>query len=225
MTAFNEFAERLQKLEKLLSNDPYTPIPDKVWQTHTKTLDKILKVLKGYYLPERPSPAEIKTVKEHPITAQIRAFIDRDKERKAFFTLGYFQNKCASLPDKDLLQDLPKGRTRASLLTAFLVYHYWKAKPDPLRGLESARAEIEEDFKNSPAARQAEEAKGLFNELQRESDVNRIVAVLQEKFPDRTAVTAFAKAVSLKVPGGRGPVHERLAGKILKAGELLRAKF
>jgi len=226
MTAFKEFTERLDGLKKRLTAKPYTSIPDKVWQTPTKALDRLLSVLEPYYTePKAPTKEEIKTVKEHGVTAQIRAFIDRDRERKAFFSVAYFRQKCEQLPDRKLVQALPKGQTRIALLTTFILYHYWKAKPEHLSGLASVHEEIEEDFRNSPAAKQAAQAQALLAELRRESDFNLIVSRLHAEFPDRAGVTAFAKAVSLKIPAGKKPVHERLAAKILKSGELVRAEF
>jgi hypothetical protein len=38
-------------------------------------------------------------------------------------------------------------------------------------------------------------------------------------------VDAFTKSVGLKIAAGKKPIHERLAAKILKSGELVRAKF
>jgi len=226
MTPFEEFTERLDALNRFLIAKPYTSIPDKVWQTPTKALEKLLGVLEPYYAaPKVPTRDDIKIVKEHGITAQIKAFIDRDKERKTFFSVEYFRRKCANLSDRELVQSLPSGKTRAALLTTFVLYRYWKARPQPLTGLESAREEIEADFRDRPAARQAKEAKAFFEKLLREPDINRVAALLYERFPEVEAVKAFAKAVSIKIPSGRKPVHERVAGRILKAGELVRAKF
>jgi len=226
MTAFKEFVQTLDALQKFLGAKPFIPIPDKVWQPSAKALEKLLVVLEPYYTePKAPTKADIALIKDHGITAQIKAFIDRDKERKAFFSLDYFEKKCASISDKNFLQALPKSRTRVTFLATFLVYRYWTARPEPLSGLERARAEIEEDFGNSPATQQAKEAKELYGKLLRESDFNRLVALLQARFPEKDAVNAFAKAVSIKIPAGRKPVHERLAAKILKSGELVRAQF
>ena len=226
MTARNAFVEKWNELTKLLSDQLYAPVPDKVWEKPAKDLDKLIRVLRPYYTePKVPSAAEIKRVKEHGITAQIKAFINRDKDRKAFFTVAYFNGKCASFPDKTLVQAIAKGTTRDSYLTAFLVYHYWKARPEPQDGLENAAREIESDYNNSPAAKQIERAKALLGDLRRESDFNRVVAILRDEFPDKEAVSSFAKAVGLKIPAGKKPIHERVAGKILKSGELVRAKF
>ncbi len=226
MTAYETFLAKWNALAKLLRERPYAPIPERTWEEPAKDLDKLVTVLTPYYTePKVPSPADIKRVKEHGITAQIKAFINKDKERKAFFTVVYFNGKCASLPDKGLSQALAKGTTKDSYLTAFLVYHYWKARPEPQHGLEIAAREIESDYNNSPAAKQTELAKALFRNLLGESDFNQVVAILQGKYPDKEALGTFAKAVGLKVPPGKKPIHERLAAKILKSGELVRAKF
>ena len=184
------------------------------------------RIFRPYYTePKVPSAAEIKRVKENGITAQIKAFINKDKERKAFFTVAYFHGKCASLPDKGLSHALVKGTTRDSFLTAFLAYYYWKARPEPRHGLEIAAREIESDYNNSPAAKQTERAKTLYRDLLGESDFNQVVAILQGHYPDKEALGNFAKAIGLKIPAGKKPIHERLAAKILKSGELVRAKF
>jgi len=65
----------------------------------------------------------------------------------------------------------------------------------------------------------------LFRELVGESDLNRLLQIVQAKIPDKSAVDAFAKAVGLKIPARKKPIHERLAAKILKSGEIVRAKF
>jgi len=226
MTVYGTFVEKWNALAKLLREKPYVAVPDKVWEKPAKDLDKLLSVLDRYYTePKVPTKAEIKAVKEHGITAQIKVFIDKDKERKSFFTVEYFQKKCATLSDRDLVQALPKGTTRAAYLTAYLVYNYWMARPDPSRGLERVRAEIEGDFRNSPAAKQSEQAKSLYRELLGESDLDRLVAVLQSNFPDKTALSTFAKTVGLRIPAGKKPIHQRLAAKIMASGELVRAKF
>jgi len=226
MTAFDIFQQKLKSLEEMLGGKPFAPVPDKVWQTPTKALDKLLGVLDPYYTePRVPTKADIAIVKGHGITAQIKAFIDRDKDRKAFFSVDYFEKKCAVLSDKDLVQALPGGSTRLAFLTTYLAYRYWSARPNSLNGLEKARAEFEEDFNNNPATRQAEEANALYRKLLHEPDFNRVVTLLQERYPDGDGVKAFAKAVSLKIPAGKRSVHERIAAKILKAGELVRAKF
>ncbi len=226
MTAFKEFMETLDALKNLLSAKPFSPVPDKIWQTPKKALESLLGKLEPYYKePKVPTKADVKIVKDHGITAQIKAFIDRDRERKAFFSVDYFKQKCANIRDTGVVEALPAGQTRAALLTKYLVYRYWTARPESVSGLDRARLEIEEDFKSSPATKQAEQAKSLYGQLLHESDFNRILALLQERFPQGDSVKAFAKACSLRIPAGRKPVHERLAAKILKSGELVRARF
>ena len=124
----------------------------------------------------------------------------RDWQERAEHVL---HRPCASLPDKGLSQALAKGTTKDSYLTAFLVCHYWKARPGPQHGLEIAAREIESDYNNSPAAKQTELAKALFRNLLGESDFNQVVAILQGKYPDKEALGTFAKAVGLKVPPAR----------------------
>lgn len=226
MTTFDVFREKWEALAKLLRVKPYTPIPDKLWQKPAKDLDRLLQVLTPYFMePKVPGIAEVKTVKGHSITIQLKAFITKDKDRKDFFSVAYFKEKCASLPDRELSQALQKGMTKDAYLTAFLVYHYWKARPEPERGLERASKEIEADYENSPSVKQAEQSRILYRELLKESDFNRLVAALQVRYPDKATVGTFAKAVGLKIPAGKKPIHERLALKIRTAGELVRAKF
>lgn len=226
MSAYDVFLKNWSALAELLSMKPYGGIPDKVWEKPSKDLDKLVRVLAPYFTePKVPSSADIKTVKGHEITAQIKAAVSKDKDRKAFFSVAYFKEKFDSLPDRDLSRVLQKGTTRDAYLTAFLVYHYWKGRPEPVRGLERAAEEIEAEYQNSPGVKQAVQARVLYRELLKESDFNRLVAVLQAKYPDKAAVGSFAKAVGLKIPAGKKPIHDRLALKILKAGELVRAKF
>ena len=132
---------------------------------------------------------------------------------------------CNTSRQGSALQQIIKGSTRDAYLTAFLVYHYWKNKPESQRGLELAGREIESDYRNNPAAKRVEEAQALFRELLSESDLNRLTTILRTKFPDKVAIDAFAKTVGLKVPSGKKPIHERLAIKIMASGELVRAKF
>jgi hypothetical protein len=226
MSAYDVFLKNWSALAELLSKKSYGGIPDKVWEKPSKDLDKLITVLTPYFTePKVPTSADIKTIKGHGITAQIKAAVSKDRERKAFFSVAYFKEKFASLSDRDLSQALPKGTTKDAYLTAFLIYRYWKASPEPVRGLERAAREIEEEYENSPGVKQAEQARILYRELLKESDFNRVVAVLQTKYPDKAAVGTFAKAVGLKIPAGKKPIRDRLALKILTAGELVRAKF
>lgn len=227
MTAYKQFMEKLDILAKRLSEKPYMPVPDKVWEKPARDLDKLLLVLEGYYTePKVPTKADIKVVKEHGITAQVKAFISADSRRKAFFKLDYFKAKCASLPDQSLCQGLLNGKTtKEAYLTTFLTHHYWKARPKTESGLEEALKQIRDDYQNSPAAKQGEYAKALYRKLLSEADLNKVVAVLQGNLPDKAAVSAFAKSVGLKIPSGKKPIHERLAAKILTAGGIVRASF
>jgi hypothetical protein len=61
----------------------------------------------------------------HRVQGQIEAFIDRDKGRKALFSLDYFEKKCASISYRIFFGGLPKRRTREAFLATFLVYRYW----------------------------------------------------------------------------------------------------
>jgi hypothetical protein len=226
MTARKAFEETWNVVAKLLSNKPYAPVPDNVWEKLVKSVQKIQTTLKPYYTePKVPGSSDIKAVKNHGITAQIKAYINKDKERKTFFTLGYFSAKCAALPDRTVVQAVQKGTTRDAYLTAFLVYHYWKARPESESGLGLAAKEIETDYRNSPVVQRAEQARALYRQLLGESDLKRIVAVVQKELLDKEDVGAFAKIVGIRIPAGKKTIHERLAAKIMASGELVRAKF
>lgn len=226
MTAFRTFVEKFNSLTELLRSKPYAVVPDKVWEKPVKDLEALIGKLRPYYTePKAPTKADIKTVKDHVITAKIKAFINNTKDRKAFFTTDYFKGKCASFSDKTIAQALPRATTRDGYLTTFLLYHYWKARPQSESGMEQAATEMEMDYRNSPVVRQRELAKARFQEFLREADFNRLVEILETTLPDSPAVAAFAKAVGLKIPAGKKPIHVRLATKIRIAGELVRANF
>lgn len=226
MSSYRTFADRWSVLAKLLQEKPFTPVADTAWAKAAKDLDKIISYLNPYYIePKLPRPADVKAVKGHEITAEIKAFLGKDKDAKAFFTLGYFEEKCVALPDKDLARSLRKGATKDALLTTFLVYHYWKARPDPQLGLERSFKELKSDYDRSPAVREAERARAAYRSLLGELDLGRVVQELQSKFPTKEELVAFAKVVGIKVPAGKKPIHERVAAKILKAGEVVRTNF
>jgi hypothetical protein len=227
MTAYETFVERWNILTKRLREKPFLEIPDKVWEKPSRDLDKLLLVLERYYTaPTAPTRDDIKTVKQHSITSQIKAFISSDTPRKAFFKVDYFKAKCSSLPDQDLCKLLLNGKTtKDAYLTTFLAYHYWKSKCDIQSGLAAAYKQIEEDYQNNPATKASDQAKALFRSLLKEADLNKVVKVLRDDLPDNEAVKEFAKAVGLKIPSGKKPIHERLASKIITAGELVRAKL
>ncbi len=226
MSGYDLFMGKCNALAELLSQKPYAPIPDKIWEKQARALDKLIGSIAPYYaVPKIPTAADIRAVKAHDMTVRIKTFIKTDRQKQAFFTVGYFSQKCASLPDRGLVQALTKGTTKEAYITAFLAYHYWKARPDESLGLENACKEIESDYNNSPANRQTERAKALFRSLLGESDLQRVIAILQDEFPDKEAISGFAKAVKLKISAGKKPIHERVASKILKSGEIVRAKF
>jgi hypothetical protein len=226
MSLHTNVAEKLKLLADLLNQKPFASVPSTAWEKAAKDLDKVIRSLKPYYTePKAPGPADVKLAKAHETTGEIKSFINRDKETKAFFSTAYFQNKCASLPDKNLARAVQKSQTRDGYLTAFLVYHYWQARPEPLKGLIRAYHDIRADFDNSPAVKKAEQARALLRDLLKEPDLQRIATELQSNYPNKDDLGAFAKAVGIKVAAGKKPLNERIAAKILKSGEIVRTSF
>jgi hypothetical protein len=225
MTSLTELNDKLAELSKLLKAKTPPVIPENLLSEALNALTSLAAKLESYC---PPTPNEKKAAKAHPISSQIVTFTSA-KERKEVFTLDYFKKKVGALPkDREIVASSFPG-TLAGLRDAVILYYFRKGKGDGFKGLKDLRDTVERDYQTRPAVKKAAEAGDLLIDLMRMSDIQRIAAILAEKFPKDAALKKFATQNDLKIPlqpRGKGAIkrtpHERLAEEIHLRGGVAR---
>ena len=177
--------------------------------------------------------ADMDAAKSLGISAQIIQFTSMGKGRTTFFDQEYFKRKFEALaPDRATVLSFVKKGSAKEYLAALLLYHYWAGRPEGDLRLREFLKELQSDYNNSPAVKQADQAKTVLKDLLRESDANVIEIALREKYPSSTELGAFAKMTNLKVQkegtakkAPKKSAHTRLAEQILKESALIRMKL
>ncbi|MGO9121226.1 MAG: hypothetical protein ACLQPD_26900 [Desulfomonilaceae bacterium] len=228
MTA-KDVAQKLKDLATFLTKSG-AGIPESELRQADSEIAAIRGRLEGF---RSPTKEDLKAAVGQSASSQIVQFTGLNQDRKAFFNVQYFKQKLEALPpDRIMVAPFIKKGTVKDYLNALLLYHYCTGRSEGDARLRTFLGQLQSDYNNSPAVRQATEAKAFLKTLLRESDSGAVAAALQAKYPSSAELTAFATLTNLKIPkeskaksAPKSTAHERLAEQILREGALIRMKL